>query len=1329
MVMTSAEADWPGWSIEQVPAGLGRYVVPDAVAMYAAVPAGSGEAVGTRLREVWHVLQGKRIGYAYEPPDGEERVQRIRPPSEVLDAPRSGTCLDLALVLSGACEHAGLRSAVILLEPAGGGTGHALVAVALSSRWPLAETLTAMPEGLIDRVAESLSGPPRDLAVLDPSGMAISLGATATAGLDTDLETAVAAGRALLCDERWGWRLATPPAAPAECHRPMTTPAVPPLREIYQRPEAAGSALALVRAEYALTPFQPRDEMLVADDFVRRVAVGHRTGLLIVHGTGGSGKTRLGLELAERFRKEGWHAGPLREFATEDEQPHRSASLAWLARVTAPLLVMVDYADAHAADLITLLAVLKRRTENSGSPAVVIATARSVTGDWLTDVTDALGTDMHPHLLELFELDGVHPQPRRVYERTAENMWPRSTNGLPPLPSPRAGHAWTTLDLVLFGWLAATVETQLPDTRSALYGQVLAHEQKYWAATYTDLAGGRADRRLLAEAAACLTLYGPTSLEDADAALTRVAALAEHAQWRRDIARTFEVCLRQRDGERWAIRPDPIGDHHLLSLLTRDTALLARWFTMDLPEETLLYALLVLQRASTDGTWFEHLVRANVSWWPIMIDIATALGGPAEKGLEALAEAPDNPLPLGEISNSLPPQPIGLWRLALLIDERRLKTTTNSNTEQRAALLLRLSMRRSHAGDRVGALAAVDESVDLYRELAQADPAEFQPHLAGSLNNLSVLRAETGDRAGALEAITEAVGLQQQLAQANPAAFAPDLALSLNTLSNRRAQTGDLTGALEAITEAIDLYQQLAQADPAKFLPGRALSLITSSVWRSEAGDRAGALEAITEAVDLYRQLAQADPAEFLPKLCGSLNNLSVLRANAGDRAGALEAMIVAVDLYRQLAQANPAAFAPGLAGSLDNLSIRRAETGDRAGALEASIEAIDLHRQLVQADPAASRSDLARSLGILSIRRAEGGDRPGALDAIAEAVELYRQLLQADPAWFRADLAMSLHNLSNFRAEAGDRAGALEAGTEAVELYRELAQTEPAKFLPDLAVSLNTLSNQRSKAGDQAGALSAITEATDLQQQLAQVDPAVFLPGRAGSLNTLSILRSEAGDHAGALDAITEAVDLCRQLAQTDPIEFLPHLCDSLNNLSVCRAKAGDRPGALDAITEAVDLYRQLAHANPAAFAPGLAASLDKLLIWRGQAEDLFGALEAGTEAVELYRQLAQADSAAFLPSLALSLNNLSVERAKAEDLFGALEAGTEAVELYRQLAQADSVTSLPNLAGSLNNLSGQRAKAGDMAGALEAGTEAVELYRQLAQTDHATFLSKLAT
>jgi hypothetical protein len=50
---------------------------------------------------VYAGLAAKKIGYAYAAAGAEAGMQVIRPPEQVLWAPRHATCLDLAVVLAG----------------------------------------------------------------------------------------------------------------------------------------------------------------------------------------------------------------------------------------------------------------------------------------------------------------------------------------------------------------------------------------------------------------------------------------------------------------------------------------------------------------------------------------------------------------------------------------------------------------------------------------------------------------------------------------------------------------------------------------------------------------------------------------------------------------------------------------------------------------------------------------------------------------------------------------------------------------------------------------------------------------------------------------------------------------------------------------------------------------------------------------------------------------------------------------------------------------------------------------------------------------------------
>ncbi len=386
--------------------------------------------------------------------------------------------------------------------------------------------------------------------------------------------------------------------------------------------------------------------------------------------------------------------------------------------------------------------------------------------------------------------------------------------------------------------------------------------------------------------------------------------------------------------------------------------------------------------------------------------------------------------------------PLGLVDAAIAAGQTLLDT--NPDDEEKARLQNNLSVGLAASGDNPRALEVIHEAVQIYRRLAQANAARYEPDLASSLNNLSNGLGDAGDNPGALAAIREAVEIYRRLAGASPARYEPDLAMSLNNLSNRLSEAGDNPGALAAIREAVEIRRPLARADPARYEPDLARSLSNLSIRLGDTGDNPGAVEAIGEAVEIYRRLAQASPARYEPDLASSLNNLSFLLSDAGDNPGALAAIREAVEIYRRLARANAARYEPDLAGSLNNLSNRLSDTGDNPGALEAIRQAVEIGRRLAQASPARYEPDLAGGLNNLSNPLSDAGDNPRALAAIREAVEIYRRLARASPARYEPDLARSLRNLGILLQRSGANPQACAAFKEAAALVRPFAQRFP---------------------------------------------------------------------------------------------------------------------------------------------------------------------------------------------------------------------------------------------------------------------------------------------
>jgi hypothetical protein len=77
-------------------------------------------------KTIYDALKERKIRYAFEEYHPSQALQTIRTPPEILDAPREGTCLDLAALFCGLCVANELLPVIIVIE------GHALAAVSLT---------------------------------------------------------------------------------------------------------------------------------------------------------------------------------------------------------------------------------------------------------------------------------------------------------------------------------------------------------------------------------------------------------------------------------------------------------------------------------------------------------------------------------------------------------------------------------------------------------------------------------------------------------------------------------------------------------------------------------------------------------------------------------------------------------------------------------------------------------------------------------------------------------------------------------------------------------------------------------------------------------------------------------------------------------------------------------------------------------------------------------------------------------------------------------------------------------------------------------------------
>jgi tetratricopeptide (TPR) repeat protein len=996
----------------------------------------------------------------------------------------------------------------------------------------------------------------------------------------------------------------------------------------------------LLRASHAVVPFTGREAELRNLCAWRDDPNHPSLAVRLIHGPGGQGKSRLAGHAARAWAPEGWVV------LQAHDRRDRSAPVQEVPRIAdaAGVLLVIDYAERWTIG--DLLSLLRDTAIDAEMPIRVLLLARPA-GTWWQSLAYrieremSLGTDA----MSLLPLEQQPSGRLRLFtearDRFAALLEVSDPRAIEPPAALQHHNAYQIVLTVHMAALAAVLahddRTAAPSDPAGSSAFLLARERDRWQALHT---GGErllaTDPDAMAQTVYTAILTGPLSHRDGLTALHKVCIestqhpgriLKDHALcyppstpgsvleplYPDRLAEDFLALTIPGHGtahpsDPWTLTATP----HLLSLADGD----------DMPVWTHSALIVLIETARRWPHIGTELLYPLLRTRPQVILEAggAALTALAElDGVDsALLEAIDSQLPTHRHVDL----DVGIAALSSRLSQYRLAHIRDPAA--RAHIYEGLGVRLYYAGLRQDALAATEEAVALYRQLARDNPATLEPEYATSLNELAIQLSGLGRQEDALIAEEEAVALYRRLARDNPATFEDGLAGSVDNLSN----------------------------------------------WLFNVGRREEALAASEEAVAIYRRLAWQNANAFEPGLAASLSNLGSRLWGRGRREEALAVSEEAVALYRRLALGNRAALGPDLAGCLDNLGGRLLELGRPDEALASIEEAVALYRQLTAANPAGLAAELAASLSNLGNCRFALGQRGDALTAAEEGVALYRQLVAGNPAAFEPALITFLSNLGNWLAEAGRWQEALTTIEEAVIIGRRLAARNPGVRSYEFAVSLCNLGTRLWQVGRQEEALVTTAEGVVLLRCLTARNPASFDPVLVSSLSNLGSCQAALGQREKALMSTEEAVALCRQLASGNPVAFDPLLASALDNLGLRLSEAGRPNEGLMITEEAMVIRRRLVFSNPATFEPGLATSLSNRGIVLSNAGRKGEALATTEEAVALYRRLASDDPNAFEPGLAASLSNLGTRLLEMGRREQALAATEEAVALYRRLA-----------------------------------------------------------
>ncbi|MER5381738.1 tetratricopeptide repeat protein [Streptomyces sp. NPDC002688] len=829
-----------------------------------------------------------------------------------------------------------------------------------------------------------------------------------------------------------------------------------PLRQASLTVEQARAQPAqLLQARHALVDFTGRRAELEQLAAWRDGA--DAASVLLLHGIGGQGKTRLGAHFAQSSSERGWQVFQARH--ASDPAPSSTDQSGLAADrpgggVGAGTLLIADYAERWpTADLLTMLSDATLQ----GGPARVLLLARPAGLWWQTLAyrLDRLG--LPATALPLLPLaDDPDTDPDALFA-AARNRFAAALDipGARNIPPPEALRDDPGFRQALSVHMAAlaTVDAHpaagraLLDTPERVTAYLLTRERDHWQTLHANhRVRTTADTLAHAVYTAALTGavpydHGRAALADSGVCLADQAnqVLTDHAVsypsasphtvleplYPDRLAEDF-LALTTPGHTMGSFAPDPWAATAPQRLLAATASPSASPTSRSGAADTPVWArTAVIALISAAARW-PHLTTGQLA--PLLTAhprLMLHAGGAALTALAALEHLPIDVLERvdGELSESrdtdLDP---GAAALAARLTRHRLAAT--SVPAEHARVLHRLEARQWRAGLHPQAVATSQQVVDIWRNLAQSNPAAYEPDLASSLSNLGVHLGSVGRHAEGLATEQEAVAIRRRLAQDNPTTHGHHLAESLINLALRLDAIGRRAEALATTERVIPAYRQLADTDPATYEPGLATALNNLGSYLAKAGRHEDALDATEEAIDIRRRLAQDNPTTHGPALAISLNNLGIHLAAAERRAEALAAAEEAVQVDRQLAEAIPAAYEPDLATALHNLSIHLAGAGLPEDALNATEQAVTIRRRLARRLPAAHEPDLARSLGMFARIRVElRRDLPAALEAAQESVEIYRHLAQAEALAYDTDLRTVL----DVQADILDRLGRTE--------------------------------------------------------------------------------------------------------------------------------------------------------------------------------------------------------------------------------------------------------------------------------------------------------------
>lgn len=852
----------------------------------------------------------------------------------------------------------------------------------------------------------------------------------------------------------------------------------------------------LLDAQWEVVPFRPR---AVEERRLREWRDGpEELSVLLLHGPGGHGKTRLAGRFAAGSHRRGWTVAQ-----AVDKRPDTPRTAATAPGQDAELLVIVDYADRWPLPLLVeLIEWIAGRRTGARTRVLLLARSKEVLWQEVTNRLDPVADFARPVEMGRFATDD---QPAAFADAVAAFQRELELAAAPlELTEELLGGDFSPLGLHMAALASVcALEDHIPTPRD-LSTYLLRRERRLWRPE---------DTRWLNRAALIATLFGPLAEPAAARALLRTGLVADGDADADRLVRAYQETYPGGAHEVLApVRPDRFGEDLVAELLLDDNNvdMLRRLVAEARPREQ-RQCMAVLMGASLRHEHAAAVVRIltdDVGPGPaVAADADAYLDLWADHWLVDSVPSPPAELPDVERARIYLVYAQGFW----------------PDTPER----LRPMWRQ----------VFVTQAVRIYQRLVEEDPRTALPLLGRALNHLGTQRwldphnglvGRPADKA--VEAAKRAVQILRRLAEADPDRYLGSATTALANLVHYLREADPPKAAARA-RELTEMLRRLAgrEVDPDAVLDVVAQCIGVIDELR-DAGDNS------TESLMLRDDLLHAAPDARATALSTALAQLGRQAAEAGRTDEAVDAIRRRLDLLRRH-------------GSAFDVASALLDLARYSGDVERVAEAVGTARAAAEADLGEYWTELARTLSDAAMLSAELGDHGAAVELLTEHTALLRESTDSGVLDETAqtiarlreqgdvpELAAALVSLSGLAAASGDLPRALAASDEAVRLLRRLAREAPDQYLPDLVQTTLAQSGIHSASGDLRGAVRAVRAATGNARKMVRTAGEACLPILGHALILLASLAQQSERHRTAAAAALEAQSIWHDLMDTEP-------------------------------------------------------------------------------------------------------------------------------------------------------------------------------------------------